>query len=95
MSMSSGLKLKSNGVHQFIESPSGTKITASKLEIGKTYLNRNKIFLRKIINIVDKNVQYLDEPVNWYGTCSKTHFATACPHEATEEEIEFILSQNK
>ena len=93
--MSSGIKLRSHGDHKFIESPSGNKITASKLEVGKTYLHHNQLFLRKIIRIMDKEVQYQDLPIQMYGACSKAHFAVTCPYEATDEEIEFILFGKK
>jgi hypothetical protein len=87
-----GIKLSSRGG---IESPSGKKITASTIEQGKTYLNKNHIFLREVLGIIGNNVQYYDQPIEGYGLCSKQHFAATCPNEATQAEIDFIMSQKK
>lgn len=87
------LKLRYHDGTPFIESPSGKKITASKLEVGKTYLHQNFHFLRMIVALNETLVFYTEEfgP----GYCSKTHFATICPYEATDEEIEFLTTKQR
>lgn len=87
------IKLKNWCGHESIYSPSGVKITASKLERGKKYLQTNKIFIREILNIVNKEVEYIQHPIKIIGVCSTQHFATTCPNEATQDEINFILNK--
>ena len=74
-----------------IKEPSGKKITASTLEAGKTYLHKNKSLLRTIVNIIGNEVHYTDMFISpYFRPCSKAHFASICPNEATLQEIEYI-----
>lgn len=78
-----------------IQEPSGKKVTASILEVGKTYLHQNHHFLRTIHDIILDLVLYrqvgVEYPFEWYfQRCSAAHFAKICPNEATDEEIEYI-----
>lgn len=84
------IKLESRGNAAHIIAPSGNHSTVNTLELGKTYLHRNMIFLRKVVEIKDGHVYY--EQLHHVGYCSKQHFVKLCPHEATEEEIEFLTS---
>lgn len=89
------INLRYNNNYAFIDSPSGEKITASKLERGKKYLQKNKIFIREILSLTHNEVCYIQHPLNIVGVCSKQHFSTTCPNEATSDEIEFIKNNIK
>lgn len=87
------IKLQSNGTYASIEFPSGKRMTAGMLEIGKTYLHQNKIFLRTITEFSEDNTHLYYTQFNRVGHCSKQHFAKLCPNEATEDEIAFLSSK--
>ncbi len=83
------IQLQSNGDYKSIVKASGKRITTSMLEIGKTYLHQNHIFLRTITEFSGKSHVYYTQ-FNRVGYCSKQHFAKLCPNEATKDEIEFL-----
>lgn len=83
-----GIKLVRNGDYQYIVSASGKRARAKKLEVGKTYLHQNLRSLRKITEITLTTVYY--EQGYRLGSCSRQSFVALCPHEATEEEIDFL-----
>lgn len=68
--------------------PSGKKVTASQLESGRVYLNRNLHSLRKIVEIKGDRVVYMERSM--IGTCTADQFIQECQHEATEAEITFL-----
>lgn len=91
------IKLQKWDKHEFISEASGKKVTAGILEVGKSYLHKNRSWLRKIISFEEGTHVIYSEmwPThNYPGYCSKTHFVTKCPTEATEEEIKFLLKLN-
>ena len=88
-----GIKLKNNGSYHYIVSPSGKRITAKRLEVGKTYLHQDLRSLRTITEMTSTHVYY--EQRHRLGCCSHQHFAALCPHEATEEEIQFLTAIEK
>ena len=71
-----------------IAKASGPKITASRLEIGKTYLRTDLWRYRTILSIFENQVYYIDAVGP--GNCSKSHFVTLCKTEATSAECKFL-----
>ena len=85
-----GIKLINNGSHQYIVSASGKKANSKRLEVGKIYLHQNLRSLRTITEITLTNVYY--EQGHRLGSCSRKSFVALCPHEATQEEMEFLAT---
>lgn len=80
-----------------IKESSGPRVTATKLQVGHSYLYRELYKYRTIIQIDDTtgHIGYREQADYWYpiiGSCSSAYFVQACPHEATMEEKEFIDS---
>jgi hypothetical protein len=86
------LKTAPNG-HVSLGKPSGKRVTGSMLEVKKTYLHKNGFFMRTILAIVKDSVFYFD---GYTTGCSKLHsFTSVCRHEATNDEMEYLLKIQK
>lgn len=83
--INSGIKLSDRN---FIAEPSGRKIGPKDLVEGGYYLYEKMYKYRLITEIKGDDVYYHDKIGT--GLCSKQHFVTKCPNEATPEEIAFI-----
>ena len=73
----------------------GKKITASLLEVGKSYLNESLYMYRTILTIdyEYKKVGYKND-LGSYGFCGTGLFAQRFPFEITEAEKEIIDQYN-
>ena len=78
-----------NGYTKITEA-SGPRVTASKLETGKAYLDDRLYCYRRILAIGGDRVIYDDSRSGGPCYCSKSHFVRICSHEATSEEVLFI-----
>lgn len=68
-----------------IAKPSGKKITAKDLRVGRYYYQPEQYKYRFIIKIDHNGILYNDGIGVAY--CSPQHFVKKCPHEATPEEV--------
>jgi hypothetical protein len=86
------IKTRKNWKFTFIAEPSWKKITASKLEEWKSYLQENLYCYRTILSIVEDIVIYRrsNRREERIESCSKSHFARKSPYEITKEEKELI-----
>ncbi len=84
------INLINTGDHQYIVSASGKKARAKRLEVGKTYLHQNLRSLRMVTEITLTTVYY--EQGHRLGSCTRRSFVAMCPHEATDEEVQFLNS---
>lgn len=81
--------IQTNETKNLITRPSGKYATATKLKVGGVYLYKGLYKYRKILTINGNDVVYIDD---WghLGQCSKQHFVSKCPYEATDDEVEFL-----
>lgn len=75
-----------------IEEPSGAYVTPKKLEVDKKYLYKGFYKYRQIIGIDESinMVYYTTSNGKHLGQCTKQHFVSVCPYEATTEEVLFL-----
>jgi len=80
--------------NQRITEPSGPHVTAAMLKVGQWYIYKKLYKMRQIIAIVGERVTYKDDWGN-HGSYDKWSLVRYFPNEATEAEVDFILTNEK